>query len=341
MADAKKPSPEETTMEAPDYRDPTGEYVPVQLAGLGSGIARDIELFHRTGADYFLVKPKNTPTEAQALKRYAGNSPYLYVAKKDQTAYFDEINKRVSAIVNDRTIPVRTKAAVLTDCAVSIIDDIFSDPSHPQHIDKAKSFTQDCVNFISQSRQAFLHLVELSGHDHYTYAHSIGVAAYAMVLAREMGIQDEQDVADVGLAGILHDVGKTMVDPAIINKKGPLNAEEWAIMKKHPQYGGEILRRHKALSPAIILAAEGHHENLDGSGYPRGLRAKEMDPLVRIVSLSDAFSALTTKRSYSPSRDSATAFQLMKENLDKKFDRAMFRRFVLLFLSNEQEKKAA
>ena len=82
----------------------------------------------------------------------------------------------------------------------------------------------------------------------------------------------------------------------------------------------------------MLLAAEGHHENLMGSGYPRGLVASKINPLTRIVSLADAFSAMTTKRSYSQARDNLTALKLLKENLHTKFDAELFQPFVKLFL---------
>ena len=179
--------------------------------------------------------------------------------------------------------------------------------------------------------------MELSNHDHYTYAHSVGVAAYTIALAKETGFQSPAELADAGMAGFLHDIGKSMISPEIINKKGPLNEQEWAEMKKHPELGGEILRRHKNINPLIILSAEGHHENMTGTGYPRGLEAQKLDPLVQIISLADAFSALTTKRSYSNPRDSKSALLLMKDNLKTKFDPELFKRFVFLFLDPKKE----
>ncbi len=327
-------------IEAPDYRDKNGEYIPISIEGLGTGLATDLDLFTRAGDAFFVIKPKNQNIDPRLLSRLKTSGlPYVYIHKLDREKYQSRLEQQVSKVISDPKKPIREKAGLLTDLAVEIVDQLFSDPGNPKSIESARQLTQETVLFIGQSRHAFLHLVELSNHDHYTYAHSVGVAAYTIALVPEVMKVDTSTLAEIGLAAFLHDIGKCMVDPAIINKKGPLNDDEWAVMKKHPEYGSEIIRRHKNMSPIISLAAEGHHENLLGSGYPKGLVAQKIDPIVRIISLTDAFSALTTKRSYSTPRDSITALKLIKENLNKKFDTNLFNPFVKLFL--EPNKKVA
>ena len=329
-------------VEAPDYRDPNGEYFPISVEGLKVGVLSDIDIFARVGQGYFLFKPRNVSVQGGLLIRARNlNQPYLYIHRDDREVYFAKLQTNLAGIIGNNGITIREKAGVLTDFAVEIIDQLFQDPGHPQGIASAKGLTQECVRFVSQHRHAFLHLVELSSHDYYTYAHSVGVAAYTLALAPTVMQLTPDQLASVGLAGFLHDIGKCMVDPAIINKKGPLNEDEWAIMKKHPEYGVEILKRHRGLDPLVTLCADGHHENLMGTGYPRGLAAARIEPLVRIISLTDAFSALTTKRSYSTPRDNVTALKLIRENLDKKFDTIFFKPFVKLFLDPSKQDEAA
>jgi putative nucleotidyltransferase with HDIG domain len=275
------------TPEAPDYRDPNGEYVPVVVDGIRSGFFTELDLYMRVGGDYFLVKPRRTPVTPVLVQRLRARAPYVYIRSGDRDVYAGQVSESAARIIKSSDFSLREKAAVLTDYAVNVVEQLFTDPGNPGTLNSAKDLTQQCVLYIGSHRQAFLHLVELSSHDHYTYAHSVGVAAYTIALAREMGYQTPQQLADAGLAGFLHDIGKSLVDPAIINKKGPLNEEEWASMKKHPEHGSEILRRHKNVHPIVIAAAEGHHENMQGTGYPRGLIAQKLDPLVQVISLAD------------------------------------------------------
>ncbi|MBS1985242.1 MAG: HD domain-containing protein [Bdellovibrionales bacterium] len=318
--------------ERPIFEGHSDDYVPILTESLRSGLIADFDVYVKAGGDFFLIKPQNLNFDARMLARWRGQESFLYIRKIDRERYFNKMSTSLGDVVRSPSLTPREKAAVLTDYAVDVVDRLFSDPGNPQNIAQARSFTQECVRYIGLQKHAFLNLIELTGHDAYTYAHSVGVAAYTIALGREMGITQVQELADLGLAGFLHDIGKCLVDPAIINKKGPLNESEWAVMKKHPEYGAEILRRHKGLNPLIVLGAESHHENLLGSGYPKGAVATRLDPVVRIITLADAFSALTTKRSYAESRDTLTAFNLMRDNVGRTFDATMFRRFILLFL---------
>jgi putative nucleotidyltransferase with HDIG domain len=327
-----------TNQDTTDYRDQAQDYLPVTVEGLRSGASLDIELFTRIGNDFFVIKQKGLEVDARLMNRLrASKIPYVFIRTQDRDAYQGRLEKGLSKVIDSPALSIREKAGVLTDYAVEIVDQLFTDPGNPGTISSAKNLTQECVRFIGSSKHAFLHLVELSSHDQYTYAHSVGVAAYAVALAPEVTNLTPQQLVDIGLAGLLHDIGKCMVDPAIINKKGPLSEDEWAQMKKHPEYGADIIKRHKNLAAIIGVAAESHHENQMGTGYPKGVIATQLDPIVRMVSLADAFSAMTTKRSYSPPRDSVTALKLIKEGLDKKFDSALFQPFVRLFLDPEKK----
>lgn len=323
-----------------DPRDPSGEYIPISADGIQTGSTDAFDLFTRAGDQFFIVKPQGNSLDSLLLKKLKQQSPFLYLHSKDREAYFKGLENNMERLFANPSLGQPEKAAMLTDWTVEIIDQLYQDPTRPESVRQAKSATEYYVRYISKNSQAFLELVELRDHDQYTYAHSAGVASYSIALAIQEGYRNE-DLVNVGLAGLLHDLGKCMVSPKVINKKGPLNSDEWSQMKRHPKYGAEILRRHKDLDPIISLAAEAHHENLTGTGYPKGIVAKNIDPLVHIIAMADAFSALTTKRSYSQPRDTLTALGLMKESIPKKFPVKLFKSFVVLFLNESERKKVA
>jgi putative two-component system response regulator len=147
--------------------------------------------------------------------------------------------------------------------------------------------------------------IQMLGHaGHYndtdTGAHIWRMAAYSAALARAAG-WDAERCAQIKLAAAMHDTGKLGVPQAILRKAGPLDDEEWAIMRTHPRIGYEILSRSEA--PVFRLAAEvslRHHEKWDGSGYPDGLRGDAIPQSARIVALADVFDALNMCRPYKP-----------------------------------------
>jgi putative nucleotidyltransferase with HDIG domain len=323
-----------------DWRDPNGEYLPVSLESIGTGALHDVDVFTRVGNQFFIIKPKNASFDMELVKKLRSTTPFLYIKHLDRERYFHHFEENLGKVFGDPKVDLRQKGALLTDWTVEIIDRLYKDPGHPQAMQQAQAASEYYVRYIGDHSHAFLELVDLRNHDEYTYAHSVGVAAYSIALGLQCGYKD-QELANIGLAGLLHDIGKCMVDPKIINKKGPLNSAEWGVMKKHPEYGAEILRRHKNLDPIISLSAEAHHENPSGTGYPKGLLATQLDPKVGFIAIADAFSALTTARSYSQARDTVTALKLIKESVPKKFDNGVFKNFVLLFLDEKNQKKIA
>jgi HD-GYP domain-containing protein (c-di-GMP phosphodiesterase class II) len=154
--------------------------------------------------------------------------------------------------------------------------------------------------------------------DPYTRGHSERVAFYSMLMARHLGMS-EDEVEKVHLSGIIHDVGKIGIEDKILRKPAALTEEEYEIMKQHPRKGEHILDavpRLKEMAGAGLM----HHENWDGSGYPDGLKAEQIPLLGRIVSVADAFDAMTTDRPYSKSMTFEAALGRLRFLAGKKFD---------------------
>ncbi len=133
--------------------------------------------------------------------------------------------------------------------------------------------------------------------DHYTNGHSERVAEYALELARRMG-KTEKEQEEIYELGLLHDVGKIGISEEIINKNSRLTEDEFAEIKKHTVIGWEILKTINEI-PWLSKGARWHHERFDGTGYPDGLKGKEIPEEARIICLADSYDAMTSKRSYS------------------------------------------
>ncbi len=166
--------------------------------------------------------------------------------------------------------------------------------------------------------------------DPYTRGHSERVAYYAACVAKHLGMSPE-DVERVHLSGIIHDVGKIGIEDKILRKAAALTDEEYAIMKQHPTKGEHILEAVPLLKDK---AGDGlmHHENVDGSGYPKGLRGDQIPLFGRIVSVADAFDAMTTDRPYSKAMTFDAAVARLKFLAGKKFDVPCVEAFERAFL---------
>jgi len=154
--------------------------------------------------------------------------------------------------------------------------------------------------------------------DPYTACHSEAVAALAGRLGRLLDL-DPPTLRILQFAALLHDVGKIAVPTAILRKPGALNREEWAVIRKHPEVSAEIVSKVGALYNVATLVRH-HHEWLDGSGYPDGLQGEVIPWLTRIISVADAFEAMTSARAYRPAVETATAMELIVQAKGKQFD---------------------
>jgi putative nucleotidyltransferase with HDIG domain len=156
----------------------------------------------------------------------------------------------------------------------------------------------------------------------YTASHSAGVAAIAVGLGRTMGLGDG-DLRLLHRAGLLHDIGKLAVSNLILDKPGKLTDAEWAVMKTHPTVSLQILKRVPALD-SIAGTAAAHHERLDGSGYPFGIDASEMDVHARILAVADVAEALSADRPYRDSLPTEKVLDIMRRDAGAKLDGVAF-----------------
>lgn len=162
---------------------------------------------------------------------------------------------------------------------------------------------------VERNASLLLSVLRMRSRADYTYVHSVAVSALMMNLARTLGLE-EALLPDIGMAGLLHDVGKIAMPEAILNKPGPLTAEEFAVMKRHPRMGGRILRA-EAYVPAMALdVCLHHHERMDGTGYPMGHSGEALSLAARIGAICDVYDALTADRAY---KDAWTPQQALTE----------------------------
>ncbi|MDF2938580.1 MAG: family phosphohydrolase, partial [Paenibacillaceae bacterium] len=145
-------------------------------------------------------------------------------------------------------------------------------------------------------------MLSLENTTDYTFNHSVQVGMLAYYLARWLGYP-ENFALDAGKAGFIHDIGMSRVDSSILKKPSKLTDEEYSAVKKHVEYGFQILRGSYPDNSPIMLGALQHHERMDGSGYPHGLKGEDISVIGRILAVADIYSAMITSRVYQKERD--------------------------------------
>jgi putative nucleotidyltransferase with HDIG domain len=173
---------------------------------------------------------------------------------------------------------------------------------------------------------AFNQLLDLK--DLNTGVHSTRLAEWALHIARELGL-DDAALADIEIAALLHDIGKVGIPDAILNKPARLTNEEYALMKKHPEYGWAVLRQIPGMKSASLVILH-HHESFDGKGYPAGLKGTEIPIGSRIVSVIDSFDAMVSNRPYRDGMPFEEAARRLTEASGTQFDPDVVRHFLPL-----------
>jgi putative nucleotidyltransferase with HDIG domain len=172
----------------------------------------------------------------------------------------------------------------------------------------------------SEPGDRHVHLALLHDRDPDTVVHSIQVATVAVELARALDMDDER-LGALRTAAKLHDIGKIGVPDAILNKPGRLDADEFRVVQTHPVVGAELLRAWGLDEPARFVAQ--HHEHIDGSGYPAGLRGEEIALESRIIHVADAFVAMTLDRPYRRALERDEALAELVRHRGTQFDPAV------------------
>jgi HD-GYP domain-containing protein (c-di-GMP phosphodiesterase class II) len=175
------------------------------------------------------------------------------------------------------------------------------------------------INDLLHNFDIIGNLSEISGYDNYTFHHSVNTTILSLIIGIGSNYNNNQ-LMELGMGVLMHDVGKIMISEKILNKIDPLTKEEFEEIKKHTTYGYEILRRNQDISLLSAHVALQHQEKWDGSGYPRGLKAKEIHEYARIAAISDVFEALTSVRVYRGAMEPYKAYEYINANSGTHFD---------------------
>jgi HD-GYP domain-containing protein (c-di-GMP phosphodiesterase class II) len=191
----------------------------------------------------------------------------------------------------------------------------------------AKLLVQEITDSVTRNPGAIISLARLKTADEYTYMHSVAVCAMMVSLAKQLQLSEEQ-THSAGLAGLLHDLGKAMMPMEVLNKPGKLTEDEFNIIKSHPIEGHNLLLGGDNVDPIALDVCLHHHEKVDGSGYPKGLKAQEISLFAKMGAVCDVYDAITSNRPYKTGWDPAESMRKMAEWSNGHFDPTIFQAFV-------------
>jgi len=304
------------------------EFQRIHSSVLIAGRATGYDIYLREPRRFVLFASGNLAIDAEAMTKIKeSNLAYLYIKKTDQELYTDYVTKNLSHFVAAKTIKTEEKAKLLYDTASTVMESVFTKPDTPKSIISAKNIATNIMGSIMSDPKAFVSLVRVSSYDYYTYTHCINVALYSIGIGKFIGMSDSE-LEVLAHAGILHDIGKSKIDPAITNKPDILTEAEYKQMQKHTILGYDLLKTLGERDPRVLGAIRGHHERLDGTGYPDKLSGSHIPYFAQILAVADIFDALNTKRSYKDPVSTFEALRMMKNKMSAHLNQTVLDSFI-------------
>jgi putative nucleotidyltransferase with HDIG domain len=275
------------------------KYLPIYLESLRIDTILNFDLYIRINKDMILYRSADLPfTDKTRQKLLENKVAHLYVNSKSKAKYQKYIEQNLDKILEDDKIADDRKAGILYETSKTLMKDVLDNPTYGENIQRSKNMVDNTVSYILKGQAAFHNLLRISSFDYYTYTHSVNVCTFAIALAQQLGVTDEEYLHELGIGALLHDVGKSKISDRILNKRTALSQVEFELMKKHPQWGVEILSENEIIKPASFYPVLQHHERGSKSGYPNGIGLEDMHEYSKIVAVVDTFDAMTTERVY-------------------------------------------
>ncbi len=316
------------------------EQMVTQTAGFFSIPLASLRMDTVTGFDLYLRSPRDNKhvlyrtgdlmfTEEHRAKLQQSNVTKVYISATDRSKYLQYIERNLDAILSDESLPKVERAKILYGSASQLVQDVFARPTVGENIQRAKDLVDATVAHLMKGGDTLGSLLSIMSFDYQTYTHSVNVCVFGVALGRRIGLSG-MELKELGNGLLLHDVGKSEIDPAILLKQGPLTDEEWEMVRTHPERGVRLLESEGHISAFALAVVHQHHEKCSGQGYPQGLTEPDIHLYAKIAALADVFDALTTKRCYKQAVESFPAIRIMQTEMADSFNDELLRELILM-----------
>lgn len=259
---------------------------------------------------------------------------HLCISSSDQESYLDYTVEHIQHIIDNDKVGFLDKVRIVNRLGMKSIREFHREPQKPDFLSSCKKAVDAYTDLITLSKESAYALIGLSSSDAYPYSHALNVGVLSILVGMNIYGSDKEILWRIGLAGMTSDIGKSLIDEKILSKKTDLSEKEWEQVKKHPLFSYHILLKHD-LPESILSAVRSHHERVDGSGYPEGLKGKKIHPFARILAVTDVYDAITSIKSYGEEKSHIQALREMSGQHGK-YDSEVFDSLLEVILRNER-----
>lgn len=292
-------------------------YLPIKLTDIHEDkkILFDLFLYLRLNKKLLIYKRGGDKVESTVLSRFKNYQvDYFYIRESDQSEYIEYVANKTAGIIKDEKMIVPEKKEKLEKAAIQLISGFFTDPENSgKFLENAQKIVDRVIDEILEDTDPLKKLLsKIKENLKDTETHSINVQTFATVMAMTLGYTTQKALVAIAMGAMFHDIGYSKI-PNHLHHKKDATGEDLKLIQQHPTFGVEILSQHKNAIPyEARLIIEQHHENHDGSGYPKGLKGFQTYELSKIVSIANDFeSRLRAKGNETPPME--IAFEMFQE----------------------------
>ncbi len=252
---------------------------------------------------------------------------YFYCQRQDFDKVLRFIGSQVHQRLADPGLAAPAKAHLVYEQAALIVEQAMEEERLGPNLEHGRQYVQGLQEFLTRTPGAMQALGEMLVLDYGLFTHSVNVCLLTTAFAHHLEMPASL-IWELGLGALYHDLGKRGIPAGILRKPGPLDPEEWELMRGHPRQGYELLRPFDTFPQQSRRLVHQHHENLDGTGYPFGLAGPQLDQCARLIRLVDAYDAITSTRVYKPAAFAFDAIQILLGEMGSQISQDLLRQFI-------------
>jgi HD-GYP domain-containing protein (c-di-GMP phosphodiesterase class II) len=295
-------------------------FIPISLESIEPLIFPDVALYIKTGGNYVLYKNNGRDFSDHDHERLSKSGvEFVFVSKNDMDVITSHMEASAERLLKGDILNARAKGKMIYQTSINFVDDIFNNPEKSTDLNRTKRLIENLMFYLSDNLDAVNSLETVMTHNYHTFVHSLQVASLTLLMHSEAYSLPRDEMLDVGTGAILHDFGKIFVPQEILNKSGKLTDAEIEVLKRHPEEGYIYLQKKGVLSPVALTIVRLHHERCNGSGYPLGLKSRDIPRSAQITGVADVFCTLTTDIHGNKTMPPHIAVQLMRNQMKDLF----------------------
>lgn len=274
----------------------------------GMCVDRDVNFYDAAVRTAMCIRRGEKLTDVSITKMKDNGIPSVYI--DDKHSEFHILSAVNHEIKTDAVNNLRSLSENFMDSSKGVTKN---------DITAVSGTTESLINALADKKDIMINIADIKMYDDYTFHHCLSVAILSIAIAMELGLS-KQEQYEIGLAGLLHDIGKVSIPIEIINKNGRLTDEEFAIVKMHPIHAATHLKERNLVPHNSYLGIIAHHERWDGNGYPFKLAGTAIPYYARILAVADVYDALTSNRPYRIPSPPSEAIEFIMGGIGTHFD---------------------